>query len=58
VFAVDMARCPECAGQMRLLDVVTDPDDIARVLGARGRDARAPPRPPPTGQLELDLAAA
>ena len=58
VFAVDMARCPRCAGRMRLLDVVTDADDIARVLGARGRDARAPPRPPPTGQLELDFGAA
>jgi len=58
VFAVDIARCPKCDGRMRLLDVVTDPGDIARVLAGRGQAARAPPRRPPTGQLELDLGAA
>jgi len=42
---------------MRLLDVVTDPDDITRVLGEPGH-ARAPPRRPAHGQLQLDLGAA
>ena len=49
VFAVDMARCPHCDGRMRMLDVVTEADDIARVLGGLGgppRTARAPPPPP------------
>ena len=58
VFAADMARCPKCDGRMRMLDVVTDPDDIARVLAGRGRDARAPPRPLTPGQLELDFDTA
>ena len=57
VFAVEMTQCPTCAGRMRLLDVVTDPDDIARALGERGH-ARAPPRRPAPGQLELDFGAA
>lgn len=57
VFAVDIATCPECAGRMRLLDVVTEADHIARVLAGRGRAARAPP-PHRPGQLELDFCAA
>ena len=50
VFAADMARCPNCAGRVRLLEVVTDPNDIARVRGEPARAARAP--------LELDFCAA
>jgi hypothetical protein len=42
VFAVDVTVCRKCGGRMRVLEVVSDPDDMARVL----RGARAPPRPP------------
>ena len=52
VFAVDVTVCRKCGGRMHILDVVTDPDDITRIL----HGARAPPRPPrphPPGQLLL-----
>jgi len=52
VFAVDVTVCRKCGGRMRILDVVRDPDDIARLL----HGARAPPRPPrphPSGQALL-----
>lgn len=52
VFAVDVTLCRTCGGRMRVVAVVTDPDDIARTL----HGARAPPRPPrphPQGQVLL-----
>ena len=52
VFAVDITTCSKCGGKMCVVDVVTDPDDIARIL----HGARAPPRPPrphPPGQVLL-----
>jgi hypothetical protein len=57
VFAADLSVCPVagCDGRMRIVDVVTQPDEIARALGAPPRAARAPPRPrsAPQGQLRL-----
>jgi hypothetical protein len=52
VFAVDVQRCPRCEGDMRIVTIATEPDDIAQVLHGR---ARAPPRarPPLPGQLHL-----
>jgi hypothetical protein len=44
VFALDITVCRKCGGRMRVLEVVSDPDDIARVL----HGALAPPRPPTT----------
>ena len=49
VFAVDVTVCRTCGGRMRILEVVDTPDAVARVL----HGARAPPRPPPPGQLVL-----
>ena len=49
VFALDITRCRKCGGRMRVLEVVSDPDAIARIL----HGARAPPAPPPPGQLLL-----
>jgi AcrR family transcriptional regulator len=49
VFAVDVTVCRKCGGRMRILEVVGSPDAVARVL----HGARAPPRPPPPGQLLL-----
>lgn len=48
VFALDVSRCRTCGGRMRVLEVVSDADAIARIL----HGARAPPAPPP-GQLLL-----
>ena len=49
VFAIDITRCRKCGGRMRVLEVVSDADAIARIL----HGARAPPAPPPPGQLLL-----
>jgi hypothetical protein len=49
VFAIDVTVCRKCGGRMRILEVVDAPDAVARVL----HGARAPPRPPPPGQLVL-----
>jgi hypothetical protein len=48
VFAIDVTSCP-CGGRPTILEVVLDPDAIALHL----HGARAPPRPPPLGQLSL-----
>jgi len=60
VFAVDIESCPvpACGGRMRLVEIATEPDDIARLMAELGGDsaARAPPRQPrpsPPGQLRL-----
>ncbi|MCP5069400.1 MAG: hypothetical protein GY946_22775 [bacterium] len=49
VFQVDVTVCRRCGGPMRVLRAVTLPDEIAAEL----HGARAPPRSPPPGQLEL-----
>ncbi len=49
VFQVDVTVCRRCGGPMRILRAVTLPDDIAAEL----HGARAPPRSPLPGQLEL-----
>ena len=46
VFAV----CRTCGGRIRILDVVTDPGDIGRIVHSAGAPPR-PPRPHPPGQL-------
>ncbi len=51
VFAVDVMLCPLCEG---VVTIANDPDEILDVLGNLPR-SRAPP---PTGQLQLDFAAA
>jgi len=49
VFAIDVTVCSKCDGRMKVLEIVTDPHAIARLL----HGARAPPRPCPPGQLHL-----
>ena len=49
VFAVDVTVCSKCGGRMKILEVVTDPEAITRLL----HGARAPPRPCLPGQLGL-----
>ncbi|MCZ7677935.1 MAG: hypothetical protein M5U28_03785 [Sandaracinaceae bacterium] len=57
MFNAEVTTCPVegRGGRMRLVEIATDPDDIARVLLREPRRARAPPtrRPPPPGQLSL-----
>ena len=49
VFAVDVTVCSKCGGRMKIVEVVTDPAAIAKLL----HGARAPPRACPPGQLGL-----
>ena len=49
IFAIDITRCRTCGGRMRVLGVVSDANAIARIL----HGARAPPAPPPPGQVLL-----
>ncbi len=49
MFTVDIESCPVpgCGWRMRLVEIATEPDHIARVVAAAGGDAaRAPPRRP------------
>ncbi|MBX3276264.1 MAG: transposase, partial [Sandaracinaceae bacterium] len=64
VFVVDVTTCPVdgCDGRMHLVELATQPRDIARVLADEGAaGARDPPRrrerptSPPRGQLRLAL---
>ena len=54
-FAVDVGVCPVtgCEGRMRVVEIATAPDDIARVLDHRPPRARAPPPPRAPSQLLL-----
>jgi hypothetical protein len=49
VFLLDVSVCSRCGGPMRIVRAVTNPDAIAAEL----HGARAPPRPPPPGQMGL-----
>jgi hypothetical protein len=57
VFAVDVSACPVsgCEGRMRIVEIATSTEDIARVLARSARDPPAPrpPRPARPGQLSL-----
>jgi len=53
VFRVDISECAPCGGRLHLVQVVSEPAQITKVL--HGRVARGPP-PKRLGQLELDFA--
>jgi hypothetical protein len=51
-FALDITRCRKCGGRMRVLEVVSDPDAIARILhGARALACASSSRPAPVAPL-------
>jgi len=57
VFKIDITVCPKCQASMRVSEVVTDPDTIARRLADAGLGPRPPPKPMRTvpGQLRLQF---
>ena len=59
VFVHEVLVCQRCKGEMRLVEIINDSDEIARALADAGLGPRPPPRPRPTppGQLLLDLVA-
>jgi len=50
-FEVDVTVCPKCNGRLKLVALVQEPKNVARLLRGLGEPteapARAPPRPPP-----------
>ena len=50
VWSIDLSRCPQCAGDVRVIATVTEPAVIARILEhlrRREHEAREPRGPPP-----------
>ena len=48
VFAIDVLRCPDCGGRLRILTALRPPEATEAILGCLGLPVRAPPtrRPP------------
>jgi hypothetical protein len=58
VFAAEVSLCDHCQGRMRLHELATTPDAIARAMAHAGLAPRPPPTPPPpvhASQLSLPL---
>jgi Putative transposase len=47
VFEIDLARCPDCGGELRILAAILETPVIERILSHLGLQPRAPPRAPP-----------
>jgi hypothetical protein len=46
---IDARTCPSCQGPMRLLSLVTEPNEVRRFLQALGEPTEPPKRAPPRG---------
>jgi hypothetical protein len=46
VFAIDVLRCPDCGGRMRILAAIHPPEATQAILACLGLPARAPPTLP------------
>lgn len=46
VLDIDIERCPNCAGRLKIIAVIEDPALITQILSNLGLPARAPPRAP------------
>ena len=59
VFRIDVTRCPDCGGRMKIIAALTEPRSIQCYLEGVGLPSRAPPIAParPHPQPELDFAA-
>jgi hypothetical protein len=58
-FAIDVLRCPDCDGRMRILAAIQSPETTEAILGSLGLPVRAPPTLPtrPDDGLEATAAA-
>jgi hypothetical protein len=55
VFAVDVLRCDECGGRMRILCAVNPPEAVRKILDCVGLPSRPPPiSPAATGYVGAD----
>jgi len=46
VFEIDMAHCPNCDGELKLIAAILEQPVIEKILTHLGLQARAPPRTP------------
>jgi len=49
VFVIDMAHCPNCGGQLKIIAAILAQPVIVKILMHLGLQARAPPRAPARG---------
>jgi len=57
VFEIDMAHCPNCGGELKIIAAIMEQPVIEKTLAHLGLQARVPPRAPARGQA-LPLHAA
>ena len=50
VFDLDLQRCPNCGGELKVIAAILEPPVIEKILTHLGLQARAPPRAPARGQ--------
>ena len=50
VFELDMAHCPNCGGELKIIAAILEAPVIEKILTHLGLQARAPPRAPARGQ--------
>jgi hypothetical protein len=53
VFDLDLERCPNCGGELKIIAAILQTPVIERILTHLGLQARAPPRAPARGQMRL-----
>ena len=56
VFDLDIERCSNCGGSLKIIAAIEDPPVIVRILAHLGLPTRAPPRAP-AQRLDLFQAA-
>ena len=49
VFEIDMAHCPNCGGELKIIAAILEQPVIEKILTHLGLQARAPPRTPARG---------
>ena len=52
VFDIDLERCPNCGGQLKIIAAIVESAVIERILTHLGLQARAPPRTPAGGHMQ------